>query len=231
MSSIYEVMLQLPVFQGLSREQLDGIVEKIPFDFHRYTPGEMIYSAGERCDYVNFVLNGTVLQETPSFGGKIRIVQEFSAPHTLSFYYLFGAETRSINSLKAVNQVGVMSVDKAQFLRMLQQNDIMLVNVLNTLSTHAQKQHVAIEFTSLEDPSLRLASWLLAFTDRKASCTTIEASEDAWQGLLRLDAPSFRRCVSILEGRGCVDMENGILKLIDRYALRHYVGEKSAPKW
>lgn len=231
MSSIFELMLQLPIFQGLSNEQLNGIVEKIPFDFCRFAPGDVILEGGERCDYVYFVLNGIVLQETPSFGGKIRIVQEFSAPHTLSFYYLFGAETRSLSTLKAVNQVGLMKVDKLQFLKMIQQNDIMLVNVLNTLSTHAQKQHVAMEFTGLEEPSLRLASWLLAFTDRKAACITVEASEEAWLCLLHMEASDFRRCIAILESRGCIDMERGILKLIDRYALRHFVGEKSAPKW
>ena len=88
-----------------------------------------------------------------------------------------------------------------------------------------------MEFTGLDDPALRLASWLLAFTDRKAACITVEATETAWLSLLHMDASDFQRCVAILEGRGCVDMENGILKLTDRYALRHFVGEKSAPKW
>lgn len=231
MSSIYELMLQLPIFQGLSYEQLNEIIEKIPFDFCRYSPGTVIYKGGELCDHVLFVLNGVVLQETPSFGGKIRIVQEFSAPHTLSYYYLFGAETRSLSTLRAVTQVGMMKVDKMQFLKMLRQNNIMLVNAMNTLSTHAQKQHVAMEFTGLDDPTLRLASWLLAFTDRKAACITVEAPEEAWLSLLHMEAADFKRCVAILEGRGCVDMDNGVLKLIDRYALRHYVGEKSAPKW
>jgi len=231
MNKMYDLLLQLPIFQGLSYDQLTGIVEKIPFSFNRYAPGETIHAQGDLCDGVLFVLSGTVRQITPTFGERVKIVQDFAGPHTLSFYYLFGAETHSNSELVAVDQVGMMHVEKAFFLKMLQQNTLMLVNVMNMLSTHAQKQHVAMEFTGLEDPTLRLASWLLAFTDRKAARITIEAQEESWQSLLRVDAPSFWRCVAVLEGRDCVEMEKGVLKLTDRYALRRYVGEKTLPKW
>lgn len=227
---MYDLMLQLPIFQGLSYDQLTGIVEKIPFSFMHYAPGDVIHERGSQCDGVLFVLSGTVRQTTPTFGGRIRIVQDFTGPHTLPFYYLFGAENRSNSELTAVDQVGMMHVEKGHFLRMIQQNGIMLVNVLNMLSTHAQKQHVAMEFTGLSDPVLRLSSWLLAFTDRKSSQTTVEASEESWLSLLRLDAPSFWRCVAVLEGRECVEIEKGILKLTDRYALRRFVGEKTLSK-
>lgn len=231
MNKMYDLLLQLPIFQGLSYEQLTGIIEKIPFSFSRYAPGTVIYRQGDLCDGVLFVLSGTVRQETPTFGGRIRIMQDFLGPHTLSFYYLFGAETRYNSELRAVDQVGMMHVEKSQFLKMLQQNNIMLVNVMNMLSTHAQKQHVAMEFTGLSDPTLRLASWLLAFSDRKSTKTTVDASEEAWLSLLRLDAPSFWRCVAVLEGRECIEMNGGVLNLTDRYALRRYVGEKTLPKW
>jgi len=228
---MYDLMLQLPIFQGLSYDQLNGILEKIPFSFRRYTSGEVIHGQGDLCDGVLFVLSGTVSQITPTFGGRIKIVQDFTGPHTLPFYYLFGAETHSNSELRAVDQVGMMHVEKSQFLKMLQQNSIMLVNVLNMLSTHAQKQHVAMEFTGLSDPTLRLASWLLAFSDRKAARITVEATEESWVSLLRLDVSGFWRCVAVLEGRECVEMQGGLLKLIDRYALRRYVGEKTLPKW
>ena len=228
---MYELMLQLPIFQGLSHAQLTEIIEKIPFAFRQFSEGEVIHERGELCDNVLFVLNGKVQQTTPTFGGRIHIVQEFQGPHTLSFYYLFGAETQSISQLEALTKVGMMKVGKVQFIKMLQSNNIMLVNVMNMLSTHAQKQHLAMEFTGLSEPALRLASWLLAFTDRKATAIRVESPEEAWLSLLRLDSASFWRCVTILEGRGCVEIENGNLKLTDRYALRRFVGEKSVPKW
>ncbi len=231
MYSMYEILLQLPIFQGLSYAQLTEIIEKIPFSFSRFTPGQDIHGAGELCDKVMFVLSGTVRQTTPTYGGRIQIVQDFQGPYTLSFYNLFGAETHSISDLKALTLVGLMQVEKVHFLQMLQHNRVMLVNVLNMLSTHAQKQHVAMEFTGQEDPILRLASWLLAFTDRKSATTAVIAQSDVWQSLLRLDETSFQRCVAVLEGRGCVEMEGTILKLIDRYALRRFVGEKTVPKW
>ena len=231
MSAMYELILQLPIIQGLSYAQLTEILEKIPFSFSQYTTGDVIQERGSSCEQVMFVLNGDVRQITPTFCNRIQIIQDFQGPHTLSFYHLFGAETRAVCKLEAISKTGIMKVEKRDFLKMLQSNRIILVNVMNMLSTHAQKQHVAIEFTGLSEPTLRLASWLLAFTDKKAVRTKVEAAEDAWLSLLRLDKSSFWRCVAILEGRGCLEIENGALKLIDRYALRRFVGEKTVPKW
>ena len=231
MFTMFELMLQLPIFQGLSYMQLTEIIEKIPFCFAQYAPGDVIQERGEMCEQVLFVLNGTVQQTTPTFGGKIQIVQDFVGPHTLSFYYLFGVENHTNSELRALTKLGMMHVEKKHFLKMLQNNSIMLVNVMNMLSTHAQKQHVAMEFTSLADSTLRLASWLLAYTDKKATGIKIVADEETWKSLIRLEGADFSRSIAILEGRGCLEMENDTLKLIDRYALRRFVGEKTVPKW
>jgi len=228
---MFELFLQLPVFQGMSHSQLTEIMGKIPFDFRQYLSGELIQESGVVSDGVLSLLQGAVRQTTPAFGRRIFIEQSFSAPYTMPFYSLFGAETRTISSLRAQSQVGAMWVDKPHFLEMLRQNDIMLLNAMNMLSTHAQKQHVAMEYTGMEDSSLRLASWLLAFTDKRAEEILVQASDKDWQDLLHVDAESWQRGLCLLESRGCVERGQGSLKLIDRYDLRSFVREKSAPKW
>lgn len=223
MTSIYERMLQLPIFQGLSSEQLTGIVEKIPFSFMRFKPGAVIQQAGEPCDCVTFVLTGTVRMTTPTFGGRIRIVQDFAGPHTMPFYYLFGAETNYGSSLVAVDVVGVMQVRKKFFLTMLQMNHIMLVNVMNILSTHAQKQHLAMDLPCKDDVLMRLSSWMLAFTDRRATDIVFEADEEAWCQMMQTDPTVFWRNVTVLESRKCIDTEGTMLRLVDRYTLRQLI--------
>ncbi|MBQ0056150.1 MAG: Crp/Fnr family transcriptional regulator [Bacteroidales bacterium] len=228
--SMYDKMLQLPIFMGLSNNQLTAIIEKIPFSFERFNAGDVILEAGRQCDSVTFILNGDVRLVTPTFAGRMFIAQDFSGPHTMPFYYMFGAETRHFSELRAVTQAGVMQVEKMRFMEMLQLNDIMLLNVMNMLSTHAQKQHLAMDFSGESDPVLRLSSWMLAFTDRTATNILIEAREPDWCDMLQLSPSDFWRCVSMLENRGCLEVSEGKLKLTDRYALRRFVGEKSGQR-
>lgn len=223
---IFDIFLQLPVFQGMSSEQLTAVLEKTPFEFKKYREGDIIVEHGDMCNHLIFVLNGTVQKRIPAFDGRIVISEEFQAPHTLPFYYLFGAQPTSPSRLVARGDVGIMELDKHYFLLLLRENEIPLVNALNMLSTHAQKQHLAMDFIGKDDGLDRLSSWLLAYTDRHGQNIRIQASEDDWCQLLHVSSKDFWRYVAILEGKKIVEFEGQTLKLLDRYALRGIVNSK-----
>lgn len=225
---MFDLLLQLPIFQGLSYGQLTEIVEKIPFDFARFNAGDVLYESGDRCEKITFLLNGTVRLTTPTFSDKVQITQDFVGPYLMPFYHLFGVQTTERSTLEAVTAIGVLHFDKENFLRMLQANYVMLVNVMNILSTHAQRQHTLLEFSGQAEPTLRLASWLLGFTDRMGDNITIEAKVTDWCNMLQMDQSAFWRSISQLEDVHCVEVAGGKLKLTDRYGLKGYVSGKTA---
>lgn len=227
-TTMYELLMQLPVFQGVSTGQLTEIIEKIPFSFSQFEPGQVLMKQGEVCTAMTFILSGTVRTQTPTFGQKVQIMQEFQGPYTMPFYNLFGAETHVHDTVTALTRVGVMQLDKSNFLNVMQQNPILLINVMNMLCTNAQKQHKAMDFSGESDPVLRLASWMLAFTERKAENIHIDAKINDWCDLLQLDEASFWRCVAILEGQSILEVEGRRLKLLDRYSLRTFISRKTA---
>ncbi len=220
--------MQLPVFQGISSVQLTNIIEKIPFSFSQYEPGQIIMNQGDECEAMTFVLSGTVRSITPTFGHKVKIQQDFEGPYTLHFYNLFGAETHIHDTLQAVTRTGVMQLEKSNVLKVIQQNPIFLINVMNMLCTNAQKQHKAMDFSGEHDPLLRLASWILAFTERNAVNVFLDAELSDWCDLLQVDESSFWRCVATLEGQHILEVDGKKLKLLDRYSLKTFIGRKTA---
>lgn len=225
---MYDLLLQLPIFQGLSYEQLTEIVGKIPFDFARYNAGEVLFRSGEPCERIIFIVNGMVRLTTPTFGDKVQISQDFEAPFTTPFYHLFGARTTERSTMEAITTVGVLRFGKKSFMQMLQSNYVMLLNVMNILSTHAQRQHSLLEFSGQSEPTLRLAMWLLSFSDRVGQNIIVEAKVTDWCNMLQLDQSSFWQSISHLEELHCVEETGGKLKLIDRYGLKGYVSAKMA---
>lgn len=228
---MYDLLMQLPVFQGISTEQMTHILEVIPFDFRIYNEGDIIGRGGDLVYGATFLLSGQVKLETPIFNQRVKITQIFDAPYTFSLHHLFGAEvTARSTMIAAQNRTGLMVLRKGDFLRILHENEIALINVMNILCTRAQKQHKAIDFSGETDPVLKLSSWMLAFTERSAAEVWAEAEEADWCDMLQLDSPAFWRCVAMLEGQKVIESENGRLKLLDRYGLRSLVHNKSVQK-
>ena len=225
--SIYDVMLELPLFQGLSVEQFTGIIEKIPFSFEQYPAGEVIVRSDEDQEHVNFVLSGKVRLRTPVFQGKIGVMQDFEAPFTAPFHYLFGVQNKSAIQLEAVSDTGVMRLEKSAFLDMVQGNRIILLHVLNMLSTLAQRRRCALDFLVEKQMEVRLAAWMLSVSHHKALSMTVEAESQDLLDMLRMQSSDLWRSVAVLEGKGCVEECEGCLKLTDRYALKHFVNANS----
>lgn len=228
---MYDQLMQLPVFQGVTLDQMTRILETTPFDFQTYRSGEVFSRSGDRCEGAVFLISGRVKLETPVFNHRVTITQMFDAPYTFSLHHLFGAEPSVHSTMTAVSdKAGIMLLKKQDFLRILRDNEVTLINTLNMLCTKAQKQHKAIDFSAETDPVLKLSSWMLAFTERTAKEVVIEALESDWCGMLQLDRPAFWRCVASLEGQHILESENGRLKLLDRYGLKSLVSSKTAQK-
>ena len=52
MDSMYDVLLQLPLFQGVSRMKMSEIIEKTRFHFLKYQDNEIIAHRGEECTHM-----------------------------------------------------------------------------------------------------------------------------------------------------------------------------------
>ena len=58
MDNIFDKLLHLPLFQGVTQERLRDVIEKIPFHFLKYRKGERILDSGDPCTHVRFVVSG-----------------------------------------------------------------------------------------------------------------------------------------------------------------------------
>ena len=147
MDSMYDVLLQLPIFQGVSRNKISELIEKMKFHFLKYPDGEKIVTSGEECNHLKFLISGEICSELITQNEKMRITELIQAPNVIAPDHLFGRDTYFPANLYAVGTVGIMQIEKASVIQMLQEEPIFLINLLNILSRRSQK---ALEsFTAL----------------------------------------------------------------------------------
>ncbi len=139
MDSMYELLMQLPLFQGISRSRLTELIEKTRFHFLKFNPGECIARRGEQCTHLKFVLSGSIRTELINKSGKIRISEILLSPNVIGASNLFGRTTSYHGDIYAEDPTSVMQIDKQTFLTVMQEEPIFLINSLNMLSRSSQK--------------------------------------------------------------------------------------------
>ena len=114
METMFDTLLQLPLFQGLAQEDFTRILEKVKLHFTKYKPGELLLKEGGACHELVFVLKGEIASSTSSADSSYCFTEYFPAPfligheNALCFYIsgknrsAYGQHQQSICSERAL---------------------------------------------------------------------------------------------------------------------------------
>lgn len=142
--SIYEKLLELPLFQGMCSSDMTWIIDKIRFDFAKFKPGETIIQQNSSCNSIYFLLNGEVEMETVSLNNKYIFYEHIASPSVLEPEVLFGPRTRYTHSFLAISEVGTVSISKSEFWGHLLDYEVFRLNYINMLSAQAQNAQILL---------------------------------------------------------------------------------------
>lgn len=138
MKTMFDTLLQLPMFQGLCNEDFTNILEKVKLHFTKHKPGEMIIDHNTPCDQLIFLLDGQLASTTTSEDEIYSFVELIEAPYVIEPQALFGMNTRYISSYSSQTESHTVSISKSLVLAELFKYDIFRLNYMNIISNRAQ---------------------------------------------------------------------------------------------
>ena len=139
--SMYDTLLQLPLFQGLCKDDFTTIIEKVKFHFLNYKENDIIRNQGDTCNQLVFLLSGEITQKVANEEEGYTLSETLHAPHIIEPYSLFGMDTRYTATYLAKTDATLLTIDKAYVYTELNNYEIFRLNYLNILSNRIQVSH------------------------------------------------------------------------------------------
>ena len=136
---IYDKLLQFPLFQGMSRDDLEIVAGHTRFGFQKVSAGRQVIKAGDACTNLYVLINGTLKVE--SFGDEHRytVVEQMSSPYILQQEGIFGYNQRYTHHFHALTDVNFLTLDKEEVVRLSEDFLVFRLNLLNHYATQTQK--------------------------------------------------------------------------------------------
>lgn len=150
---MYDTLLSLPLFQGMSQTDFNSLLQKIRLDFIRYEDGDVIIEKGNRCGSLAFLINGTVESSRSGMDGNFTFSELIEAPFLIEPYSMFGRAGSYQRTYTAIGSCSFLMVDKQYIYTELGKYNICRMNLLNILSGRVQQLDCHI--WSLDGMSLR----------------------------------------------------------------------------
>lgn len=207
--SIFQRLIQTPIFQGMSNDDLSRVVSYIKFDFFRIVAGNDIVVNGEQTTQLLLISTGDIAVEQESDDHGYSLVEFFHAPCLVQPERLFGRTTYYTHSVKALTDVNVIALPKNELLSLCADFLVVRLNLLNILSTNAQRLY-GIPW---HRHPLKLEEEFTAFVTHRCSrpagkkALTITMERLAHElGTTRI---RVSRMLNQLKAKGCVDYTRG----------------------
>lgn len=182
--TIFDNLMSLPLFRGITLEQLSSFIEKTRLDFTTYQAGETVARIDDVCTRVKCVISGEITLSTPVCGARLVVHEDCTSGRIIGFESLFGMDNRLAFSAQARTRCGVMRFSKAHLMDFMENNRIVMLNSMNYLALYAQKRGSFITSGSPLSPGSYLAHLVNAFTAHDSVSVRIESPDSPVESCL-----------------------------------------------
>ena len=219
MNSMYEILMGLPLFKGVSHERISEIIEKAKFHFLKYLPGQQIITAGDTCTHIRFIISGSARIQIESADGRFKVAQTLKAPTVFAPDYLFGKVTQYPCSAVAIEPTGILQISKSDYMTILKTDQIFMFNYLNLLSTNAQKSIDGILSLTNGNLEERIAFWITALTQRDGEDIALACKQRDLYALFGVQRSSFIATLESMRQKNLIEFDQNQIRVISRREL------------
>lgn len=204
--TMYDTLLQLPLFQGLSKNDITDILSKVKFHFKKYETGEYIFRQGDICTEVGFLLSGTLIAETVSNNHSYMFCEALSTACVIELYSLFGIRPSFHASYRAVSEVSVLTIDKCYLFDILGSYVPCSLNFSNIICTRSQYLYQRIWSDATGGLCTRFVQFLMQRSSRPAGYKLLRIKMEDLASLLSDRRINISRMLNALQADGLVNL-------------------------
>ena len=212
MNSMYETIMELPLFKGIGVDQVSLMLEKTSFDFLNFDKDDILIRPSDKMAYIDFILKGEVAISHCIDKIGICVKEIAGVGRALGAIRLFGLNTQFSCEAKAISQVSVLRISKEQYFNLLLTDRIYILNLLNYLSAASQKP---LDFiSSIKDNSIfsRLSTLVSIFSSAKSSQMELLASDSALADFCGVELREFSEWKKNVANAGIIRItDNGLI--------------------
>lgn len=214
-----DLLSHSPVFMGLSVKQLAAIMESIHFQVKKFEKNELVVHAGDECNNLFIVIKGSVKGEMADYTGKTIKIEDIEAPRSLAAAFLFGKKNHFPVSVITNEEVELLSIDKVEFLKLLQQDTRILTNYLNLIASRTQFLSQRIKFLSFKTIRQKIAHYLLELAGDSLSVVELPLSQVQLAEFFGVTRPALARALGELNKEGLIEVQRRMVRIMDKQKM------------
>ena len=219
MKNIDKFIASLPLFKGLSAQQIEHIRAIVVT--RQYHKGEIIFSEGDAGNGFYVAVEGQVKIFKLSLEGKEKILHIFGPGEPFGEVPVFSGENFPANA-QATAACELLFFPRQAFVGLIAAHPSLALKMLAMLSKRLRQFTIQIEHLALKEVPGRLAAYLLYLSKEQQSSTvvTLQISKGQLASLLGTIPETLSRILTRMDTQGYIRVSGRTLHLLDPPGLQ-----------
>ena len=220
--TMYDTLLQLPLFQGLAKNDFTSILDKVKIHFLKRKAGDTVALGGEDCRELVFLLNGSLVSKTSDRDELYTFYEAINAPFLIEPYSLFGWSTKYVSTYTALTACNLVTIEKAYLLSELNNYEIIRLNYLNILSNRAQNLHDRLWTNLPESLHGRIVEFILLHSYVPGGEKRLKIKMDDLAKLLSSTRIRVSKALNEMQDKHWLTLHRGEIRIPDISLLKEH---------
>ncbi|MCG8697346.1 MAG: Crp/Fnr family transcriptional regulator [Bacteroidales bacterium] len=208
-----------PLFVGISEEDIESIGRQIHYQVKKYEAGELIISAGDECNNLLIVLEGSVRGEMMDENGKTIKIEDIEACKPLAPAFLFGKNNYYPVTIVTNKNSQILVLSKDTVIKVLQMNDLFLKNYMDNISSRAQFLSQKLKFLSFQSIKGKFAHFILQTAGDRFKTIELKKNQSELAELFGVTRPALARVIRELNNDGIIEARGKQITILDKPRL------------
>lgn len=209
MNTIFDTLLQLPLFQGLAVEDFTRILEKVKLHFTKQKTGETLAQEGTPCDKLIFILNGNIAATTTSAQGHYSLTEYFEAPYLIEPQSLFGLYTTYSAKYTATAPINSISINKEAVINDLLKYEIFRLNYLNIVSSQLQLLNRSTWGNTTDNVETRISYFIRTHLKRLQGSKSLKIKMEDLATIVNDTRNGVSKALNSMQDKGLLELHRG----------------------
>lgn len=214
------VLINNPLFRGITPEKLSANLEEISFHTRSYKKEEILARQGDVCNRLVILTKGSVRGEMIDYSGRLIKVEDIAAPRAIAPLFLFGEENRYPVEVTANEPTEVIEIPKTSVLELFRKNEQFLENYMNLSANYARTLSDKLFFMSFKTIRQKIASYLLRlYKQQQQLHITLDRSQQELSDYFGVSRPSLARELAHMQEDGLLTADRKQITILQKEEL------------
>lgn len=217
--TMFERLLQLPMFQGLTTQELSEVMAHVRLNFVNYVEGDEIVMQGDSCRQLIHIIGGEVAASYQDPNGRFTLHERLPQLKVLEPYNLFGMYQKFSRTYTFATDGITLAIEKPVVLRRLLANDIVKINYLNIACNRYQQTLRMLDEHPGNSVKEKIARFVLAHSVTPRGTKEVQVKMLALADIIQETRLNVSIALNSLQDDGFITMQRGGFTVADLQAL------------